>query len=174
MRNAIEYYAFFIFRSGKLSTTINIQNFRKLQILIIYFNHSFIWILIPFLLCWLPSSLAITNCFSAIRFHNFLPFFEYIPFPTLFNNMIVIISVTMVPAASVLDSSEKMYHHLKKSVTCGRKKILRKELASLHPFGVKIGPIQTIQRVAILMTYYFISNNVFTLLITFPQEVVRH
>ncbi len=153
----------------------HIKNFKRLQLLTNYFNHCFIFILIPFLICWIPSSIAITTFFSAIRFYKFLPFFEYFPFPTLFNNMLVVLTVTMVPAASVFDNSDKLYRYMKNEARIsGRKKILRKELASLHPFGIKMGPIKMVKKIAILMTYYLISNNVFTLLVTFPEDTIKH
>jgi hypothetical protein len=89
--------------------------------------------------------------------------------------MLVVLTVTMVPAASVFDNSDKLYRYMKNEARIsGRKKILRKELASLHPFGIKMGPIKMVKKIAILMTYYLISNNVFTLLVTFPEDTIKH
>jgi hypothetical protein len=81
----------------------------------------------------------------------------------------------MVPAASVFDNSDKLYQYMKNEARISvRKKILRKELTSLHPFGIKMGPITMVKKIAILMTYYLISNNVFTLLVTFPEDTIKH
>lgn len=160
-----------IYKSS-FSTHNNIQNYRRLQILLIYFNYSYISVLIPILFCWIPTSLAIITCFASVRFHGFLSFFEYFPFPTIFNNMIVVLTVTMVPAVNVYRDSEKMYQHLKASI--GWKKVFRKELVSMRPFGVRMSPVKVIKPIAILMSYDLISNNVFTLLITFPEATIKH
>lgn len=143
-----------------------------MQILNTYYNNSFIWLLVPFLFVWIPISLTIVCAFASIRFHSFLSFFEYVPFPVLVNNCCVILVVTMVPTAAIYEQSKQLCWTLKNDLFRERNKILRKELKALRPFGVRVGFIQAIPKVSILLSYYFMSNHVFTLLITFPQDSV--
>jgi hypothetical protein len=119
---------------------------------------------------WIPASLWIASGFSAIRFHSFLSFFEYIPFPTFVNNCFVILTVTMVPATQIYEQSNKLYRDLKSHQD--RNKLHRKQLAVLKPFGVRVGLVHVVKRVAILFSYYFISNNIFTMLVTFPADAI--
>jgi hypothetical protein len=148
--------------------------FRKFHILNNYFNEAFVWILVPIIFIWNPCSNAIACAFGALRFRNILSFFEYMPFPALLNNFMVILAVTMVPSTGVYESSLKLHKCLKHAVLSKKNKVLRKELNSLNPFGVRVGVINKVRKLAILMSYYFISNNLFTLLITFPQAIVTH
>lgn len=148
------------------------RNFQRLHILMIYYNHAFIWPLIPIVFVWIPGALIIACAFASIRFHSFLSFFEYIPFPILVYNCCVILAVTMHPATIVYEQAIKLHHslvHHDRNIS----KIRRKELAALRPFGVKVGLVRAVKKVAILVSYYFISNHVFTLLITFPEDKVN-
>jgi hypothetical protein len=39
---------------------------------------------------------------------------------------------------------------------------------------VRVGLVKEMKKIAILVCIYFISNNLFTLLITYPKECVTH
>jgi len=79
--------------------------------------------------------------------------------------------VTLIPAADVHDSSDKLYHHLRESILQNRQK--RMELRSLKPFGVQLSVYPYIKKLGIFMIYLFLSNHVVTLLVTFPADVVK-
>ncbi|OXA41135.1 hypothetical protein Fcan01_23998 [Folsomia candida] len=146
--------------------------FQKIQILTSYYNHASTPLLTRILSVLVPSALCITCCFAAIRFHIFLPFFQYIPFPTIFNNEFSIIAVTLIPATAIYESSNNLCLHIRKKVDAKMGKMWRKKLTALHPLGVQIGPICKVRKIAILLCYNFIANYIFTLLITFPHEKV--
>lgn len=153
-----------------------VKNFRRLQILNICYNDAFVWLLVPVLFVWIPGGIGIACSFAAIRFHSFLSFFEYIPFPVLVNNCTVILAVTMIPATAVYEQSKKLHQSLTRDQKVSRRgsKLRRKTVASLQPFGVKVGLILSVKKVAILLSYYVISNHIFTLLITFPEDTITH
>ncbi|OXA44816.1 hypothetical protein Fcan01_20658 [Folsomia candida] len=161
-------------RIGRNTAPISekISIFQKFHLLITYYNHAFVTLLPPMLSVLNPTALCVTCCFAAIRFRSFLPIFEYIPFPIIFNNELVVIVVTLLPAAAVYDVSDKLRRHIRNEVNSGSGKVSRKRLATLHAFGVRIGPIRKVRKIAILMCYNLIANYIFTLLITFPQEKV--
>lgn len=145
-----------------------LRNFSRLQILNAHFNSAFVWLLTPVLFLWIPISLIIVGSFASIRLHPYLSFFEYLPLPINVNNCVVLLTVAMVPATAIYSESSKLNTAIK-SVVIKRKEIRRK-ITSLKPFGVRVGPVVAVKRAAILFSYYFIANNVFNLLITFPQE----
>ncbi|OXA45271.1 hypothetical protein Fcan01_19996 [Folsomia candida] len=163
-------------RKQKISAAKKIRNFQRFHILMIYYNYAFTWLLMPVVFVWIPGSLIIACGFASIRFHSFLSFFEYIPFPVLVYNCCVILAVTMHPATIVYEESNKLYQTLLHDNNMSRRKsrLRRKELAALRPFGVKIGFIQRVKKVAILVSYYFVSNHIFTMLITFPEDQINH
>ncbi|OXA54760.1 hypothetical protein Fcan01_11735 [Folsomia candida] len=144
--------------------------YQKFQILTTYYNEASIWLLAPVLCVFIPAGLVISCAFASIGFHSFLPFFEYLPFPVLSNNGVVILAVTLLPSAAIYEASNKLC--LKIRAEGKPEKVLRRRIFALHPFGVRIGAISKIRKIAILLSYNFIANYIFTLLITFPAEKV--
>lgn len=136
----------------------------------VYYNSSFVWLLEPTLFLWIPGTLMISGAFASIRFHSFLSFFEYVPFPILVNNCIIMLTVTMVPSTTILAESSALLIRIRQLVTRkARVKVLKKEVESLREFGVRLGFTRTVKKKAILTSYYFISNYIFTVLIAFPE-----
>jgi hypothetical protein len=163
-----------IFRNKKGSFKEKIQIFRKLRILTTYGNHAFTWILVPLVLVWIPGSLGIASAFGAIRFYNILTIFEYIPLPALVNNMIVVLAVSMIPATRVHEESNKLHKSLKQNLVLKSMKINKREINSLLPFGLRIGivgQVRGVGKVAILICYSYISNYLFSFLISYPAEL---
>ncbi|OXA42554.1 hypothetical protein Fcan01_22865 [Folsomia candida] len=117
-----------------ISTSGKIQIFQKFQILTTYYNHASIWLLAPVICVFSPAGLVISCAFGSIRFHSFLPLFEYIPFPVLSNNGLVILALTLLPSAAIYEASNKL---LPKIRADGNGKIIRRRLMALHLFGVK-------------------------------------
>lgn len=139
-----------------------------------FYNDAFFWLLEPMLFLWIPGSLAIGCSFATIRFHRVISFFEYIPFPIILNNCVIILVVTMMPATAVEHQSSKACTELRSIV--GRtpnKKLMRKEVNSLRTFGVRLGFCRAVKRNAILLSYYLITNHIFTVLFAFPEQVVN-
>lgn len=159
--------------------------FRRLDILTTYYNHSFHWLLVPFLFIWIPITYAVIFGFGMIRFYGLVSIFEYLPFPCFTNNGLVILTVTLLPATAVCEKSERVWNSLRREIagngrgrapffTIPKRKVkeLRREVKALKPFGVRVGLVRAVRRIAILMSYYFISNHIFTLLVSFPQESI--
>ncbi|OXA54762.1 hypothetical protein Fcan01_11737 [Folsomia candida] len=154
----------------QISVCGKIAIFQKFQILTTYYNQASIWLLAPVLCVFIPAGLVISCALASIRFHSFLPFFEYLPLPILSNNGVVILAVTLLPSAAIYEASNKLCTKLRAE---GKpEKVLRRRLVALHPFGVRIGSISKIRKIAILLSYNFVANYIFTLLITFPAEKV--
>ncbi|XP_035714115.1 uncharacterized protein LOC118438284 [Folsomia candida] len=149
-----------------------ISLFQKFHVLIAYYNHAFVSLLPPTISVCIPAAMCVTSCFGAVRFRSFLPIFEYIPFPIMFNNDLIFIVVTLLPAATIYEVSDKLRRHIRNEVNSSSDKVSRKRSAALHTFGVRMGPIKKVRNIAILMCYNFIANYIFTLLITFPQDKV--
>jgi hypothetical protein len=61
---------------------------------------------------------------------------------------------------------------LKNLISSRKGRLVRKQLTALNPFGIEIGVMSKVKKVAILFCYTFISNNIFTLLITFPEDSI--
>lgn len=76
----------------------------------------------------------------------------------------------MVPATAIHAESAKLHGDIRGVVV--KRRGIRRRIKSLKPFGVRVGPVVGVERSAILFSYYFIANNVFNLLITFPQDQV--
>lgn len=164
-----------IFRMGeKVPTSEKILHYGRFQILIAYYNKSTAWFVAPFMPVFCPFVLCVVCSFSAIRFHGFLPFFEYLPFLTMANNGVFIQAVMLFPLTSMFEKSCQFCAKIRQEANGGRVKVVRKRVAAMHPFGVRLGPINQVKRSAILLCYNLIANYIFTLLITFPQEKVTH
>lgn len=119
-----------------------------------------------------PSTACVICYFAAIRFRSFLPVFEHLPFPIMGNNMLAIIFVTLLPPIAVSEASDKLHRHIVNEVNVKSGKLVRKRLAALHAFGVKIGPIRDLRKITIIMCYDLIANYIVSFLITYPQEEV--
>lgn len=150
-----------------------IKKYRILQVLMKYHNASFTWMLKPLLFVWVPHTLAIICAFASIRYQSFLSFFEFMPFPIAVYNL-VLLAVTMLPSTAVHHASGELLRSMRQDCQCHRNKYLRRKLLCLKSFGVSVGPISFIERPAILMIYYLITNHLFTLLIAFPDCAVTH
>lgn len=162
-------------RTIKLSKTIT--SFQEIQILIAYFNHASTPLLLPILSVIVPSAVCVMSSFAAIRFYNFLAFFQYVPFPNMLINEVVIISITLIPATAIYESSNNHQRiilrlHIGEQVDGKIGKMLRKRLTALRTFGVRVEPICKVRNIAIPSCYDLIANYIFTLLITYPQETV--
>lgn len=75
-----------------------------------------------------------------------------------------------MPSAAIYDASNKLFKQIRAEVGVKIGKLSRKRFAALYPFGVRVGPLVEVRKVAILLSYNFIADYVFTLLITFPLE----
>lgn len=169
-------YQFLSFsRKHKIPTLEKIQTFQRLHLLMLYYNYAFTWLLIPIVFFWIPGTVIIACGFASIRFYGFLSFFEYIPFPVLVYNCCVILAVTMHPATIVYEESTKLHHVLvhDQNVSRRMRKLRRKELGALRPFGVQVGLVWAVKKMAILFSYDFVFNQIFTLLITYPDDMVN-
>lgn len=139
-----------------------------------YYNHSLIYLATPVSFFWLPCGTGISSAFACIRYHSFLFFFEYVPFPVALFNVGVVAVVTLVPSAEVFEASNKLYMEMGRGSNIGNFKVVRRQLRSLQPFGVQLGVLQGIRKFFLLTTFSLISDNIFNLLVTFPQDVVTN
>lgn len=160
------------YRLSQRAVPTTIGNFRKLEILMTYYNNSFVVSLEPILFLWIPASCAIGCAFAAIRFQKILSFFEYVPFPAILTNCISMLTVSMVPATRVEHESNKLLVSLGRRIGHSKNKLWRKELASLRPFGVRLWFCSGVKREVILLSYYLISNYIFTIVIAIPESSV--
>ncbi|OXA48594.1 hypothetical protein Fcan01_16127 [Folsomia candida] len=149
-----------------------VTTFQGIQILISYFNHASTPLLLPILSVLVPSAVCIMSSFAAIRFYNFLPIFRYVQFPIVFINDVALITLSLIPATAIYESSNKLRLHIGRKVDGKIGKILRRRLTALQTFGVRLGPICKVRKIAILICYNFIANYIFTVLVTYPQEQV--
>jgi hypothetical protein len=76
----------------------------------------------------------------------------------------------MIPATGVFEESNKLNICLNQSKGC--MKVFKREINSLKPFGVRVGLVKGVRKIAILVSYYFISSNLFTLLISYPEDSI--
>ncbi|OXA44687.1 hypothetical protein Fcan01_20683 [Folsomia candida] len=155
-----------------IPTWKKVEILRKFHVLITYYNYASVQLLTPVISVFIPVGISVSCFFAVIRFHSFLPIFEYLPFPVLSNNGMVVLLVTLLPATAIYEGSIKLCQKIRTEGNMSMNKVLRKRVATLHPFGVRIGPIGKIRKIAILLMYHFIANNIFTLLVTFPPENV--
>lgn len=150
-----------------------IQNYRKWEILLIYFNNSTISIFSTFLFFWGPGLFLLIGLFGAVRFHGHISIFEYSAFPAMVHNDIIIMALAITSASSVYETSCELLVSIKKSVmVCQRRKVVLKTIRGLKPFGVVVGSVKAMKRVFILKIIYFITDTLMTLLVTFPIENV--
>lgn len=158
----------------KSSSTRKIWRFKLLQLTSIYFSHTFTVEMLPYLLCWTPISIGSISAFGTVRFSSFLHPLEYIPFPVIINNMVTLMTVCQLPCGNIFKNSNKLYKNVKGEVLFAtRSKYLRKKVKSLKPFGIRISPVPRLKKLAFLHCCSMMTNTVFTMLITFPQHVVK-
>lgn len=91
----------------------------------------------------------------------------------LFNAGVVAV-VTLVPSAEVFEASNKLYFQMSRGTVIRNSRVVRRQIKSLQPFGVQIGVLRGIQKMFVLTTFQLISDNIFNLLVTFPQDVVTN
>lgn len=161
------------FRSTRLSCSSKIRNFRRLDILLRNVNDSFTYFLLSvILLCWIPCTMASINGFASIRFRPVLTIFQYLPFVGLFLNGILLIAIILTPCAGVYEESKNLKAALMRQTCQGgdrQIKLLRREVLTLKPFGIRYGTVRVAKRIDILLSYTFIADYIFTLLLTFPE-----
>lgn len=163
-------------RSQGLPISHKIRNYHRLDILMRTVNDSFTYFLLSvILLCWIPCTMASINGFAAIRFRPVLTLFQYFPFLGLFHNGMWMIAIVLRPCAGVYEESKRLKAALTRQTCQGfdsQSKFFRKQVKALKPFGVRYGSVRVAKRIDILLSYSFIADYIFTLLLTFPAEAV--
>lgn len=148
-----------------------ISELRKLQLLIIYFNYSSIWILPPAMFMAVAMEIPLST-FGAIRFKTITSFIEYFPFPLFVVCLIVVLSILLLTAAYVHTSSRVLYETISRSRV--KSKEMRRVIIGTRPFGIQVGIFLNIKKISICMCFILISNYIVTLLVTFPlEQIVR-
>lgn len=152
----------------KSSWIHKIQEFRKIQLILIYFNSCKTWMLIPKLFLTLIAT-TISLTFGSIRLFGKMNFFAYITFPVIALSCFILLILYHVVASSVHATSDQLYksfRHLRL-----KNKVFKKEIVSLQPFGVQVGLVRCLQKISLLPLLLFMSNYLETFLVAFPSSM---
>lgn len=155
------------------------SQYRKLQVINSYFNHAHKNFVYSMTLSMFFVTIVCT-LFCSIRFKE-IAFVEYMFFPVACLFLFLVFTALLYGSAVVYESSQKLLDSIKEASAIQmkgmdgnkngkQKKMIRKQCASLKPFGVRIGTLEFISKASVLVIYERLINYSASALIAFPHE----
>jgi len=141
--------------------------FRKLGILIKYYNSSKLWIQLPNI-CGTLLLLSLFCIFGTIRLVGHVPTLQILPFAMISCICFPLLIVILYIASSVYSESKSLLKSLKSHTVGHRSSVLSRKLCSLKPYGIEIGLVDRVKKISVVYTIIIVCNNLASLLVSFP------
>jgi len=116
------------------------------------------------------GAVSVLAFYETIRQYGKLDLLQYLLGPMIFFDlMIIAIGVTYCAGRIVIESAN---HINKIKANCSKNKVLRREIKSLRPFGIRITILPAIKKEYLLGFLFIVSNLSFTALVSSPNNTL--
>jgi hypothetical protein len=122
---------------------------------------------------WGPGFFILLGGFASVRLLGRVQLREYLPFPIIVLNNVIVIVLFSVTLSSVLLCSKSFYISVRRKalgMLIGHTRYSRRMIKSVQPFGISNIMGKPVKRESAGNTFIFLVDSLITLLVSFPSE----
>ena len=123
---------------------------------------------LPIILAGLGGFMMI-SFFGTVRFGNKLSIVVFLFFPVLMIDSLIVCSAVILVGALVYTKSFKFYQDIKRSSKPERRKKEWMQIRTIHPYGIRFGPLFAVRTIHLFHFYLFCTNLAISALTLVPD-----